>query len=231
MGRFSFWILVVFSMFAAQAGYVPHATREYGYITVRGHGVYISPEAWARQALLKRVLAKLERDLEEVDGRLPTPAVAMLAHVPIWIEDGNPAVPGGAYHGDRDWLKNHGENPDKARSVEIGNVTNYLEWARTQPFMILHEFSHAYHHQVAGYQNTTILWAFGLAVKSGQYNNISYAGGGRKRAYGLENEREYFAEMSEAYFALNDFYPYNRDQLAQFDPAAVAMIERVWLGR
>ena len=44
-------------------GFVNHATAEYGYAKLQGHGVYVSPEAMADKMLMNRVLVKLDADV------------------------------------------------------------------------------------------------------------------------------------------------------------------------
>ena len=44
----------------------------------------------------------------------------------------------------------------------------------------------------------------------------------------MNNEKEYFAEATEAYFGRNDFQPFTRDELKEFDPEMFEMIRRVW---
>ena len=39
---------------------------------------------------------------------------------------------------------------------------------------------------------------------------------------------EYFAELSEAYFGENDFYPFNREELKAFDLEGFEAIESLW---
>jgi hypothetical protein len=48
------------------------------------------------------------------------------------------------------------------------------------------------------------------------------------RAYALNNYLEFFAELTEAYFVRNDFFPFTRDELRQYDAVGYAMIESVW---
>ncbi len=50
----------------------------------------------------------------------------------------------------------------------------------------------------------------------------------QQKAYALTNELEYFAELSEAYLGKNDFYPYNRKQLEQYDPDGYAIMKNIW---
>ena len=52
---------------------------------------------------------------------------------------------------------------------------------------------------------------------------------GRKvRAYAAENEKEYFAESTEAYFGSNDFFPFVRAELKEHDPKMYDLLEKVW---
>ena len=51
------------------------------------------------------------------------------------------------------------------------------------------------------------------------------------KAYALENPQEFFAELSEAYFGVNDFYPFRRAELERHDPESAALLERLWAQR
>jgi len=48
------------------------------------------------------------------------------------------------------------------------------------------------------------------------------------RHYALNNAKEFFAEMSEAYFGTNDFYPFVRAELRQYDPEAFDLLTSIW---
>ena len=48
------------------------------------------------------------------------------------------------------------------------------------------------------------------------------------RHYALNNDEEYFAETTEAYFGKNDFFPFERAELKEFDPTGYALMEEVW---
>ena len=97
-----------------------------------------------------------------------------------------------------------------------------------QPCMVLHELAHAYHFLVLGEKNPEIAAAYRQAVESGSYESVDYAGGGKRRAYALVNEKEYFAEISEAYFGRNDFYPFTRADLQRHDPVGYELLRRLW---
>jgi len=42
------------------------------------------------------------------------------------------------------------------------------------------------------------------------------------------NHKEYFAELSEAYFGTNDMYPFVRAELMKHDPEAHALLKKLW---
>ena len=209
-------------------GFADHATAEYGYTKLQGHSVYVSPEAMADKALMDRVLIRLDADLKKIHELLPPAAMKPLEEVPFFIERDNPGMTM-AYHG----RANTGINPDKRGAVEMNNMRQYLNAVAFKPFLVLHEMSHAYHDRVLGFDNGIVKWAFDLAVASHKYESVSRIGGtaGRKeRAYALTNYMEYFAEISSSYWGRNDYYPFTRTDLAEFDPSGLAMLEKVWLG-
>jgi hypothetical protein len=125
-------------------------------------------------------------------------------------------------------LTKNGYNPDKARAVELGNAARFLEWSLDQPWMVLHELAHAYHDQVLGYEHGEIRSAFQQAKDGGAYESVLRAGGKMERAYALNNDQEYFAELSEAYFGVNDFYPFVRAELARHDAEGYRIVAKAW---
>src|SRR5262249_12121814 len=149
---------------------------------------------------------------------VPAEALAKLRKIPIWIELAHPRHRCMCYHPSPEWLRRHGMNPKKAGAVEIANCKNFLTWTREQPWMVLHELAHGYHDQVLGYDNKEIRTAYERAKTDGSYDSVLHCDGRKVKAYALTNDKEYFAESSEAYFGQNDFYPFVRAELKQHDP-------------
>ena len=170
----------------------------------------------------------LESDLAFIEGLLEPSIIEYLQSVYIWLEEDIPAFPGGVYHPSATWLSNNGYPAYWAQGVQIGNASNYLNWTQIQPAMILHELSHAWHHQVLSYNQAEIIEAYNAAMSSGIYNEVEYAGGGIQQAYATTNQQEYFAELTEAYFWENDFYPFNRNELMTFDPQGYQVVVDAW---
>jgi dipeptidyl-peptidase-4 len=96
------------------------------------------------------------------------------------------------------------------------------------PVIVLHELAHAYHYQVLGFDNALIKTAFERARNSGSYEVVLRNDGNKEKAYALTNAQEYFAESTEAYFGRNDFFPFDRAELQQHDPAMVKVLQEVW---
>ena len=220
--------LALFGSLALQAPQRPGGS-EYQTREVQGWTVRVHPDLCAEGSELgPAVLELLDFKLAEAERLLPAKAVEQLKSVVIWMELDYEGVPGGVYHPSREWLVNNGYSPELARCVQFGNAENFLSWTRAQPFMVVHELSHAYHHQVIGYEDEAVARAYERARDSGEYDAVLRYGGAREKAYGMNNRQEYFAELSEAYFGTNDFYPFVRPELAEHDPEGMAAIEAAW---
>lgn len=193
---------------------------------------------WAasRPIEARRVRAALETDLAVIESVVPGPALALLrSRVTIWISPSlAPRVGftgrGMCFHESEAWVAANGLGAERAGGIEICNADDYLLWRAEQPMMVLHELAHAYH-AVIRPGDEDIRAAFERAVAAGRYERVAHvlAGPGEwRRAYALNNDREYFAELTEACFGRNDFAPMTRAELAEFDPDGLAVIERAW---
>jgi hypothetical protein len=203
-------------------------TDHYDVRTIEGWKVYVNKDLLADKSLADRCLALLQVKLFDVQRVLPAAAVTRLKDVSIWLELDDKKFPGACYHPSKEWLEHNDVNPDKVGGVEIGNARHFLTWSIDQPFMVLHELAHAYHHRVAGYDNPEIKAAYKAARESGKYDKVLRASGSTEKHYAMTNDQEYFAECSEAYFGTNDFYPFVRAELKEFDPRMYEVLKRVW---
>ena len=178
--------------------------------------------------VVKAVLALLQSDLSRILTLLDPEASAFLQGVRIWVEHDFADWGGAVYHPSAVWLEDNGYPTHWAESMQIGSTADYLSWTAIQPAIVLHELSHAWHHQYVGYDDASILQAYDAAMASGIYDSVPYAGGGKSTAYATSNVQEYFAELTEAWFWENDFYPFVREELEDFDPTGAAMVEAAW---
>jgi hypothetical protein len=205
-------------------------TSSYEPRQIEGWRVLVNKRFLQEQAAMSRETLKLlESQLYQIQRAVPGPAVEKLKKIAIWVEFHEPHHPCMAYHPDARWLREHGMNPDKARCVEVANARNFLKWTLDQPWMVLHELAHGYHDQfLGGYGNAEIAAAYKKMIDGKRYQAVLRINGRQERAYAATNPMEYFAESTEALFGTNDFYPYVRSELQQFDPEMYALLRRAW---
>ncbi len=84
--------------------------------------------------------------------------------------------------------------------------------------VLLHELSHAVHHHLFNSNNPQIKAAYDQAIARGLYR-------GR---YASTNQREYFAELSCAYFDKLAYRPHSQEELKQYDPIGYRLMEMCW---
>ena len=221
---------------AAAAPAYSEAIENYEARELRGFRLMVNRDLVAEPALLEEVLVRLDYDLAEMEAFLPKAQLTAMREVTVWIERQGATVEGGmsgrgmCFHPSREWLTGHGLLAEKENGVEIVRAEDFAVWRRNQPYMTFHEFAHAYHWRL-GFDDAAVKAAYDAAMEEGLYDAVDYnmaADGAPVRAYAASNEKEYFAELSEAYFGLNDFFPFTRRQLKQHDPRGFALMERVW---
>jgi hypothetical protein len=96
------------------------------------------------------------------------------------------------------------------------------------PLVILHELAHAYHDQVLGFDEPRIMAAWKKFCESGKYKSVLTSPGHMHEHYGLTNQMEFFAEMTETYFGSNDFYPFVAGELKRDEPEIYALMSEIW---
>lgn len=202
--------------------------------TIEGWTVHIDERLFGNPRYdLDQFLPLFTAQLQTIVKVVPEQAVAALRKVPLWVSPVYPGVQQRAeYHPNGQWLREHGRNPAMAKGVEITNIPIFEREVKRMPVLVLHELAHAYHDRVLGFDNAEIKTAYQHAVAGKSYDAVErHDGRGHtsvERAYAMTNEREYFAECSEAFFGENDFYPFNREQLAKHDPAMFKLLPKLW---
>ena len=94
--------------------------------------------------------------------------------------------------------------------------------------MLLHELIHAYHDRVLDFDHPAIVEAFKRVVKEKKYESVRHIRGGMTRHYALTNHKEFFAELSETYLFANDYFPFVRPELKEYDPETHTLLRRIW---
>jgi dipeptidyl-peptidase-4 len=114
--------------------------------------------------------------------------------------------------------------------VHITRAASLLELHHMlkHPMVVLHELAHAYHDEVLGFDDPRIIAAYKQAMDKGLYDKVLTYTGREVEAYAATNEKEYFAEATEAYFYRNDFYPFLGAELKRHDPVGYDLMVEIW---
>ena len=199
--------------------------------TIEGWTIKVDPELIKpeNQELYEACTAALGNHLQRIKFVLAKPKVKQLQELPIWLEMDHP-LENMQYHPNPGWLLRHGYDVGLAKHVHIPRAKRLLDrqqWAK-HPYVILHELAHAYHDQVLGFDDPEIMATYELAKQGGGYEKVLAHNHQTVKHYGLTNHKEYFAESTEAYLGVNDFYPFVRSELKVHDPKMFSLLEKIW---
>jgi hypothetical protein len=211
--------------------------REYRVEELAGLQVLWHPDVPVGSDIEDRVRSALREDLATIARVAPHEAVASLAGTRIAVDVEAYDVDGErlhrvATHRSARWLVAHGLDAEREGVIEIYEPTAYLDYRENaQPMVLLHELTHVLEHRADPARLGALDAAYEDAVLSGRYEQVRHveaAPGQLQRAYALNNAAEYGAELAEAFFGRNDFYPFERAELIRFDPAGCAAAALLW---
>ena len=212
---------------AAPAKPAGHEVREVEGWTVRVDERLL---AGADKELGDRALRLLANRLDDIKLVLPPAKVARLQKVPIWLDRTHGGLRSAQYHPDAGWLQGHGYDVALVKCVHIPDASEFVSvrHQRVQPWSVLHELAHAYHDQELGFEHPGIKAAWEKFRASGKYQSVLHINGKMTKHYALTDQKEFFAEMTEAYFGVNDFFPFNRAELEREEPELFALLGELW---
>lgn len=178
----------------------------------------------------RKALRFLEAKLSEIKLVVPADKVKTLQAVTIVLDLNNGDLGPMQYHPGKDWLKSKGHPVELHRCVHLPRAKDVatVRNTREQPWVILHELAHAYHDQVLGFDEPRVKEAFEKYKKSGRGDKTLLYDGRRVKHYGLTNQMEFFAEMTESYFGSNDFFPFNRAEMKESEPEIFELMSTIW---
>jgi hypothetical protein len=216
---------------SAAAEYTP--TARYDKRDIKGWCVYVSPQLVDQPGLCATMVTLLSYKLHMIDHFIAEPGRKQLHEVPIWLEIAQ-AGPYIRYCGSSEQLAGEGVNPDKPGAVEIRDAQSMLKWALLQQSDVLHELALAYYDRHAAKKDSElgkkIQAAYEQAKNDGRYKSVLRFDGQRVPHPALVSERQYFAELMESYFLVNDHYPFIRCELKDQDSTGYALIAALWEG-
>ena len=186
-------------------------TDQYAKRSIEGWTVYVNKELLTDStALGSEALHVLETRLAEVAQVVPERSREELRRIPMWLGVDDGTGPGPEYHPSREWLEENGYNPDKAKSLEFGNVSHFLSLAGDEPRLLFIVLSFAYHDRVLGGDHEGINRAHQAALDRGDDE---------------ENAVKYFAYGTADFFSPDASV---RDELRRSDPKLFELLEEVW---
>ena len=207
-------------------------TDSYEERDIDGWTVYVSPELVSQPGLSEALVKLVTYKLHMIDHFIAEAGQKQLHQVPVWLEVGG----AGPYiqYCDRGEPTHGGLNPDKYQAVEIGDPQRMMKWALLQQSDVLHELALAYYDRHAAKKDAAlgekIQTAYEQARKDGKYKSVLRFDGRYVPHPALRSEKEYFAELMESYFLVNDHYPFIRCELKDQDAAGFALIAELWEG-
>lgn len=198
--------------------------------SIEGWPVRVSDELLQENRVqTDRALELIAEQLRRVKEVLPPEPLARVRTVPIWLSPPYQGVrPTGEYHPGAAWLADQGRRPELHQCVELTNTAILEREVKRMPMLLLHELAHAYHDQVLGFEQAAIRKAFRSARESGIYNEVERSNGSIEKAYAMTTPMEYFAETTEAFFGVNDFYPFTRTELERHDRRMYDLLAELW---
>ena len=203
------WSLLTLTVFAADKPALPtvHTTRDIEGWTVRVDDRLLKGEG---AALGERALKLLTARLVAITIVVPEKALAKLRAINIELDLDYADLRSAQYHPDGGWLKAHGYSGTLAKCVHIPAAEQFLSPFENHrmPWVVLHELAHGFHDQTIGFDDERVTAAWKKFCDSGKYKSVLTSPGPMREHYGLTNQKEFFAEMTESYFGSNDFYPF-----------------------
>ena len=178
----------------------------------------------------RKALRFLEAKLADIKVVVPGDRVEKLQRVTIVLDLTHGNLGPMQYHPSAEWLKGNGYSTELAKCVHLPRAVDVATKrnVREQPWVILHELAHAYHDQVLGFEEPRVKEAYENYKKSGHGDKALLYNGNRVKHYGLTNHKEFFAEMTEAWFGSNDFFPVNRAEMKESEPEIYELMSGVW---
>ncbi len=201
---------------------------------IGGFTVMVSPEA-AEGEILDGELKPLDAlagEFQVMKKVMPAKHVELLQKVVVWVDwdeyqamgNGREGRALGVYEtGTAQSLTADKKNPYTAKCVHIYSLKLLAE--QHQPkrdshrLVLLHEFAHAVHDQLLGFDHSGIKAAYKQAVERKLYDPAQYVS---------TNEKEFFAELTCAYYDQLHHYPKIRDELKKHDPVTHQLLDSIW---
>lgn len=197
-------------------------------LKIEGWDVYIEQQLVdkndVRVFLTLRLLSEKLRELKVI---LPAKAITQLKTVPIYFSEDKEF--NAEYYFFAPYVYRSGKDIKMMDGIEFRSISFFLQESKFSPMLVLHELAHAYHKLNYKRIDKLIMRAYRKAETGKLYQRVLTVTNRYSRAYALQSPFEYFAELTEAYFGRNNYYPFDRNELESYDKYGYEMIREAWL--
>tara|TARA_B100000315_G_scaffold159395_1_gene147887 strand:+ start:1310 stop:2326 length:1017 start_codon:yes stop_codon:yes gene_type:complete len=192
--------------------------------------VYVECLVYDTPGLAERTIRYVQAEMDLAADLLPHSSIGTLRHTPVWID---------ISFKDPENMAIYMEDVQDPGSLDLPYVNGVrvsvdaieeeLAYEESEGFAI-HELAHAWHCLAYDpcWSGTRIMSAYAAAMSDDLYDSVPYLYGEDERAYAATDDAEYFAELSEAWFDSNDYFPFNRDEVKAHDPSGARAVEAAW---
>ncbi len=220
----------------AKNDYTP--TSSYLSVEINGIEILLSPEVSQNKRLKIRTIERLATQIDSIHKLLPMNKLIGLKPIRIWVEFNARDSGYAEYHAYKQWLLEHRYNPNKYKGIEISNISNYLKWSSEDPIIssvLIHEIAHAYYHSLTSIQKYRVKMVYQEVKNENLYRNVFRLGTRQfgkpvtiSHAWALQDEWEYFSELTESIFAKNDYFPHTSKELQKYDQKGFELVKSLW---
>lgn len=180
--------------------------------------------------LAQSAIELLNAKLADITYVVAPEPLRRLRSVPIILDLNCGRLRSMQYHPSPEWLREHGYAEELAKCVHITDAADFARARQVneQPWVVLHELAHAYHDQTLGFEHQGVERAYHAFKQSLRGEKVLLFNGEPTRHYALTDAKEFFAEFTESYFGVNDFFPFNRAELKTSEPAIYEVMRKIW---
>ena len=192
--------------------------------------VYIECIAYDTPGFAEELIGYTRSQMALAADLLPASSIGTLRHTPVWVD---------ASFEDDSSMAIYIEDTQDPGSEDLpflngirlsaDAVRDELTYEIPEGFSV-HELAHAWHCLAYNpcWSATRVMSAYAAAMSDDLYDSVPYLYGDEERAYAATDDAEYFAELSEAWFHTNDYFPFTREDVLAHDPIGAKAIEGAW---
>jgi hypothetical protein len=177
-----------------------------------------------------KALALLEEELRFISEKIPGKYAKKLQAIPIYLDKYHGQLQGEMYHPDLQWLVDHHYDPSLWRCVQVPRAAEFCDPARRQiePHPLLHQLIHGFQDRAFTFEDPRIVAGYERFRSGLQQSRVVLPSGQLGPHPALIRPREYFLEMSLAYFNLGRVPPKTAEALKRDDAETFRLIEACW---